>query len=78
MRINDKEVKGNAFAFDGCHKIYIIEDEEDEVQAIEYGYEIYDISQIKKIWKESCSLRFISNWKLDIRYVAQFENARFE
>lgn len=27
MRINGIQVVGNSFAYDGCHKIYIIENE---------------------------------------------------
>ena len=27
MKVNGKEVKGIGIAYDGCHKIYIIEDE---------------------------------------------------
>ena len=30
MKINNVEVIGNRFAYDGCHKIYVIENQEDE------------------------------------------------
>lgn len=30
MKINNKEVIGKQFAYDGCHKIYIIEDLQDK------------------------------------------------
>lgn len=29
MKINGKEVLGTKFAYDGCHRIYIIEDDKD-------------------------------------------------
>lgn len=66
------------FAYDGCHKIYIIEDNEDKVNAIKYDYTIINIKELPKVWVDSCSLRFISNWKLTKQYVEQFNNAEFE
>ena len=82
--INGKEVKGDRFVWDKCHKIYIIEDDEDLVNCMGYwgtlvnGTDIFDISMLETIYDTSCSLRFISNWKLDIQYVRQFEDAKFE
>lgn len=78
MKINNVEVVGNKFAYDGCHKIYIIEDEQDEQKARECDYKILEISQLVKTYKYSCELRFIHNWKFTKTYVAQFENATFE
>ena len=38
MKINWKEVLGTKFDYDGCHKIYIIEDDKDLlVVKISYG-----------------------------------------
>lgn len=79
--INGIEVVGNKFAYDGCHKIYIIEDNEDIEKAKSYGYnenDIFDIKEIENIYNNSCSLRFIENWKSNKTYVAQFENASFK
>lgn len=72
--INGKEVIGDKFAYDGCHKIYIIENEEDVKECKELGYKIYPISEIKEKWNESCPLRFVSNWQLDRQYITQDEN----
>jgi len=78
MKINGQVVVGKEFAYDGCHKIYIIEDEEDKKEAID-GYTILPISLLKKTYENSCSLRFIHNWKLNKTYVLQFEeNVTFE
>ena len=63
MRINGKQVIGDYYAYDNCHKIYIIEDEDDMKQAKEYGYSIYDIKTLQRAFEDSCSLRVISNWK---------------
>lgn len=85
MYVNGEEIKGNMFVYDGCHKIYIIEDYEDLASCQECwgelvnGRDLFDISLLEDCYNNSCSLRFISNWKLDKRYVKQFEeNVRFE
>ncbi len=79
IKINNLDISNiNKFAYDGCHKIYLIEDKEDEKQAIETGYLILDIEKLFEVWCESCSLRFINNWKLTKHYVKQFEKANFE
>lgn len=61
MKINNVEVIGDKFAYDGCHKIYLIEDQEDEQKSHECGYKILDISQLMKTYEYSCELRFIRN-----------------
>lgn len=78
MKINNVEVVGSEFAYDGCHKIYIIEDMKDEQKAIDCGYEILNISELVDTYRNSCELRFVRNWKLDKLYVGQYENATFE
>ena len=84
LYINGKEVKGDKFVWDNCHKIYIIEDENDLLDCMNTwgtlinGTDIFDITEIERIYDNSCSLRFISNWKLDIKYVSQFDDATFE
>lgn len=78
VKINGKDFNGIYYAYDNCHKIYIIEDMEDYKKATEYGYDIYDLDNIINDYNNSCSLRFIENWKLNNRYVYQFEKAVFE
>lgn len=78
MKINGKQINAEEFAYDNCHKIYIIENEEDRRQAVEYGYDIYPIEDLEKAYTQSCELRFISNWSLNKQYVEQFVNAVFE
>ena len=77
MKINNKKIDAKLVAYDECHKIYLIEDAEDREQAIKANYVLYPINYIKEIWENSCSLRFISNWKLTKSFVAQFEEAIF-
>lgn len=78
MKINGKEIKAKQFAYDGCHKIYLIEDTDDLKDAKDIGYDIYDIKLLKETYDGSCSLRFINNWKLTEQIVPQFETAKFE
>ena len=77
MKVNGKPINGERFAFDGCHKIYICESVEDERDARDAGYELYPIEELEDAYKNSCGLRFISNWGLSRRFVAQFEEAAF-
>ena len=78
MKVNGVEIKGDLIAYDGCHKIYIIEDEEDEKQAEKAGYLIGPIKDLQKVYEYSCELRFISNWKLTTFYAPQYEVALFD
>ena len=78
MKINNLKVTEKYFAYDDCHKIYIIEDKEDLKEAKEIGYTILPIEEIEKTYKNSCELRFINNWKLTKTFVKQFEKANFE
>lgn len=69
------------FVWDKCHKIYIVEDE-DDIQSINetWGEDttIHSLDELPKVWSKSCPLRFISNWKLNKHYVEQCNNAMFE
>lgn len=77
LEINGRTVIGDTFAYDGCHKIYILEDKEDTKEAIGLGYKICLLETLEDTYNNSCSLRFINNWKLTDVYVHQFENADF-
>lgn len=77
MEINGTPVTGTMFAFDGCHKIYVCESDEEAQQARDLGYELRPIKELKRVFSSSCNLRFISNWKSDKEYVRQFERAKF-
>lgn len=65
MRINNVEIKEKYFAFDTCHKIYILNNQEEMFHAIEIGYEIKQIKDIVKTYNKSCSLKFINYWNLE-------------
>lgn len=77
MKINGTEIVSNGkFAWDECHKIYILEDKYDESDAIERQFCILPIDKLEETWNKSCPLRFIRTWKLK-SIVPQFEDAVF-
>ena len=78
MKINNIEIKAKMFAFEGCHKFYLIEDEQDRKKATDLGYKVFHISHLQDFWDNcDCELKFISTWKLDT-IVPQFTKAKFE
>lgn len=64
MTINGKEIKAEEFAFDNCHKFYLINTKGDKALYKEYGYDIFPISELKECYKNACPLKFISNGDL--------------
>ncbi len=54
-----------SFAWDECHKIYLIENEEQKKEALELEYKIFPINKLKACYRKSCGLKFISYWDLD-------------
>lgn len=67
MRINGIEM-GNylGFVYDGCHKIYMISNEEERCEAEEYGYKnLYSIDELIECLISTCPLRFIQTWTFD-------------
>lgn len=67
LTINGERIAANHFAFDGCHKIYLIGSTTDRRTMIDFGYEkdIFPISKLPWAWDKSCFLRFISWANLD-------------
>lgn len=53
------------FAWDGCHKIYLITTRDQAYDAFGYDYDLLDISLIKQVYEESCPLRFIDFWDVE-------------
>ena len=78
MKINDEAGTAKKFAFDGCHKIYLLESRKDVTEARAIGYNILPISELQDAYDGSCALRFISNWELTTSFVDQFDDATFE
>ena len=76
MIINGYKVTQKHFAYDGCHKIYLLKDKRQVAKAESHGYEIHPIELLQDKWDESCGLRFISTWDLQ-QIVKQYERATF-
>lgn len=75
-----KEIGENVkqFAYDGCHKIYLIENEENLRDAKASGYHIYPIEQLEEKFNSSCGLRFINTWDLETIVPQCAEDVKFE
>lgn len=84
ITINGMETDARLFAYDGCHKIYLIEtkDVSEHVRMIEeaeeLGYRIELVDDLVEIYNNSCGLRFISDWKLTKQFVRQFHSDLYE
>lgn len=64
------------FAYDGCHKVYLIRSPEERAIMEGYGYgeddsDIWPIRELPAVWAETCGLRFISSADLTVRYAEQ-------
>ena len=78
LYINDQKITAKEFAWDTCHKIYLINTAKDRTDLLELEYDLFPIEELEDSYKESCALRFISNGDLTIpNVVSQFEEAVF-
>jgi hypothetical protein len=64
LRINDAVIDATEFAYDGCHKIFLISSAADrEKMIVQGGYtdsDILPVSRLLEVWESTCPLRFIS------------------
>ena len=70
IKINENSVTCYGFAFDGCHKIYLLETDAD-VKNVSNGYKVLPVEALPETFYLSCPLRFINNWSLTNTYVRQ-------
>lgn len=74
-KINGIEINAIGFAYDGCHKIYLLNNGDDIVEAEDNGYDVFDIDGIVSAFIYSCPLRFINEWGGDFKsIISQAEN----
>lgn len=65
-KVRKKAPNAVEFAWDGCHKIYIIENEREAIEAKKIGYIVLNIEDaLESVWLKSCGLKFINFWNLD-------------
>lgn len=72
MKINNIKITAKSFAYDGCHKIYLLESEEGLHEAAKLNYQILPIEELPEIYETSCPLRFINTWDELKTIVSQF------
>jgi hypothetical protein len=89
LKINGEVIDATEFAYDGCHKIYLVRTPKERAELIECGYYrtvlseleggfLLPISELPKVWDETCPLRFISSGDLTKQFVPQCEDASVE
>jgi hypothetical protein len=61
------------FAWDGCHKVYLIRNDAEMDTMLDYGYgdDILPISELPDVWEQCCPLRFINSADLTQQFVEQ-------
>ena len=69
--INDTRIQADEFAWDGCHKLYIVTDQDSRDELEGYGYKFFPIAELKECWDLSCALKFISDASLSQSYIPQ-------
>lgn len=52
-------------AWDGCHKIYFLQNPDKVRNAKSNGYKVFPAKDLPDIIVNSCGLVFVSNWALD-------------
>jgi hypothetical protein len=77
-----EKIKGLGFIYDNCHKIYILETNEDVKEAVEKNkndnyYTLYPMEKLAEMYLKSCPLRFINNYKLTKTFIEQGEYDNF-
>lgn len=60
LKINGIPVKAEEFAWDGCHKIYLVTTTRGRDDIVGCGYTLQPVSELPRAWEESCFLRFIN------------------
>lgn len=74
ITINGQTSPAAEFAWDGCHKIYLLDNGDADKNGKygymlskngEAGYKVLPVSELQRVWDQSCPLRFINNWALD-------------
>ena len=67
LKVNGVDVSHcKGFAYNGCHKIYLVETDADIQEATHSGYmPLHTMDELRKTFVESCPLRFIRWWNLD-------------
>jgi hypothetical protein len=60
LKINGHAVKATEFAWDGCHKVYLVTTPAGREQIVDCGYDMLPVSELPAVWERTCFLRFIN------------------
>lgn len=71
---SEKYLEHCIVAWEGCHKIYIIDNKNDLKTFMKLTYDFYPLSDLPDIVRNSCSLWFIEHGSLKKSYVLQNDN----
>jgi hypothetical protein len=55
---------GLFIAYDGCHKIYLLDSVGEVAEARSIGYDIYPDAEVERLFDRSCGLEFVQPWSL--------------
>lgn len=64
-KIHAIETSEMPLAWDGCHKIYFLQNDARHAQAVEYGYTIHPAPELRQLISDSCGLAYVSRWGFD-------------
>ena len=53
------------YAYDNCHKHYIIRNNKEMEEAKSYGYDIKPLCELPTTWSNSCGLEMIDFWDVE-------------
>jgi hypothetical protein len=74
--VNGELITAKEFAWDICHKIYLIDSDAQREEFVDYGYEILPIRRLRAAYAISCPLKFIYHGDT-VPLVRQSEDADF-
>ena len=69
ITINGQTSPATEFAWDGCHKIYLLDNGDADKNGKygymlskngEAGYKVLPVSELQRVWDQSCPLRFLT------------------
>lgn len=63
LSINNIIKPATGLAYDNGHKVYVLENEEDYVEATNANYNVLPVENLAELWPKCGMLRFLSSWR---------------
>lgn len=70
-RRQERQIRGYMLSNTGLSRVRPPLQAGENVTNGEAGYKVLPVSELQRVWDQSCPLRFINNWALDKNYVPQ-------